>query len=91
MRLFGVRYLRTLKVIAMLLPDSIHPKHSLYYNGAIVLQILEKDGSKSISDLFVEVRQMYGMSFRLLLLSLDWLYLINAAVLNEKGEVCLCS
>jgi hypothetical protein len=44
-----------------------------------------------LADLFVEVRNSHGMSFRLLMFTLDWLYLVNAAVLNEKGEVTLCS
>lgn len=76
----------------MLLPDSIHPKHSIYYTGALVLQIIQQKGKKMmIADLFVQVKQEYDMSFKLLILSLDWLYLIHAASINEKGEVCLCS
>jgi hypothetical protein len=75
----------------MLLPDSIHPKHSVYYTGAIVLQTLHKCGSMSFVDLFVEMKKSNDMSFRLLTITLDWLYLINAAVLNEKGEISLCS
>ena len=75
----------------MLLPDSIHPKHSIYYTGALVLQIIQQKEKIMFADLFVEVKQEHDMSFKLLLLSLDWLYLIHAASINEKGEVCLCS
>lgn len=75
----------------MLLPDSIHPKHSVYYTGAIVLQTLQRYGAMSFVDLFVEMKKSNDMSFRLLIVTLDWLYLINAAVLNEKGEITLCS
>lgn len=75
----------------MLLPDSIHPKHSVYYTGAIVLQTLHRCGTMSFVDLFVEMKNSNDMSFRLLTITLDWLYLINAAVINEKGVITLCS
>lgn len=75
----------------MLLPDSIHPKYSVYYTGAMVLQTLQEHGSMSLIDLFVEMKKSNDLSFRLFVLTLDWLYLINAAVLNEKGDVSLCS
>ena len=45
----------------------------------------------SFIDLFVETKKSNDMSFRLFTITLDWLYLINAAVLNDKGEVALCS
>ena len=65
----------------MLLPDSIHPQYSVYYIGALLLQILQQKGTMSVADL----------SFKLYLLSLDWLYLINAAQINNKGDIVLCS
>ena len=75
----------------MLLPDSSHPKHSIYYTGAVVLKVLQRNGPMSLADLYVAVKESEGMSFKLLILSLDWLYLINAALLSENGEVTLCS
>ena len=75
----------------MLLPDSIHPKHCVYYTGSIVLETLSRCGTMSLVDLYVEMRKANDMSFRLLVITLDWLYLINAAVLNDKGEISLCS
>lgn len=79
------------KITNMLLPDNVHPEYSIYYNGAIVLQTLQKQSNQSILDLFQSVRQKHKMNFALFILCLDWLYLINAAVLNQKGEVELCS
>ena len=76
----------------MLLPDSIHPQNSVYYTGAVLLDTLQHSGgAMSITDLFVIMKQKSNMSFKLFLLSLDWLYLIKAATVNEKGEVVLCS
>lgn len=75
----------------MLLPDSIHPQNSIYYTGAIVLRILQKGGSITIGELYVKVKEEHNMTFPILMLSLDWLYLINVAIVNKKGEVELCS
>lgn len=75
----------------MLLPDSIHPKHCAYYTGAIVLQTLQQCGTMSFADLYVQMKRSNDMSFRLLTITLDWLYLINAATVNDKGEISLCS
>ena len=75
----------------MLLPDNIHPEHSIYYNGAIVLQSLQKQSKQGILDLFQNVRQKRKMNFSLFILCLDWLFLINAAILNQEGEIELCS
>lgn len=75
----------------MLISDNIHPKNCIYYTGGIVLSILQNYGDLPIDDLYAKVKQQNGMTFPVLLLSLDWLYLINAAIINEKGEVKLCS
>jgi hypothetical protein len=75
----------------MLLPDNIHPQNSVYYNGAIVLQVLQERKRQSILDLYQTVRNVQNLSFSLFILCLDWLYLIDAAKLNSVGEVELCS
>ncbi len=75
----------------MLLPDNIHPENSIYYNGAFVIESLKKDCTFKILDLFQEVKVKREMSFSLFILCLDWLYLIDVAKLNSKGEVVLCS
>lgn len=75
----------------MLLPDNIHPENSIYYNGAFVLEVLQKQSSQSILDLYQIVKTKRNMSFSVFVLSLDWLYLLNVANLNTEGEVVLCS
>lgn len=75
----------------MLLPDNIHPENTLYYNGAFVLQALQNKNVQSILELYQNVKLKVDISFSLLILCLDWLYLIDAAEINEKGEVVLCS
>jgi hypothetical protein len=75
----------------MLLPDNIDPRNSIYFNGAIVLSVLQEQVNKSLIDLFQEVRNHQEMSFGIFILSLDWLYLIDVAVLNQEGLVELCT
>ena len=91
MRLYAARYLKTHRDTEMLLPDSIHPKYSVYYTGALLLKTLQQKGEMSVADLFVNVKKDNDISFKLYLLSLDWLYLINATQINSKGDIALCS
>lgn len=74
----------------MLLPDNIHPENSIYYNGAIVLQELQSTTKQKMLDLYYSVKQKQNMTFQVFVLSLDWLYLLNLAVINKNGEVELC-
>jgi len=75
----------------MLLPDNIHPQNSIYYNGAFVLQSLQMQKKQSILDLYQNVKQKRNISFPVFILCLDWLYLLDVAKLNQKGEIELCS
>jgi len=75
----------------MLLPDNIHPENTLLYNGAIVLKVLKTMGDAAPLELFLEARQVGGMSMPLFVLSLDWLYLANCVQINEEGRLSLCS
>lgn len=74
----------------MLLPDNIHPENSIYYNGAIVLQVLQKNDKLEMLELYYRVKEVRYMSFPVFVLCLDWLYLINVAELKRK-KVELCS
>lgn len=77
--------------IAMLLPDNIHPENSIYYNGALVLELIQLYKCIKITELYILVKEKKNMSFPILILCLDWLYLLDVAVINKKGEVALCS
>lgn len=74
----------------MLLPDSIHPQNSIYYTGAKILKMLQSIGTTILGDLYINMKSEYNMSFSVFLLSLDWLFLIKAAQINQAGEVELC-
>ncbi len=75
----------------MLLPDNIHPDNSIYYNGAFVLQSLQRKNVQTLLELYHDVKQNKNISFSVFVLCLDWLYLIDLAKINNKGEIKLCS
>lgn len=75
----------------MLLPENMQPEVSIYYNGAMVLKELQESGSMSVIDIYQIVKDKYEMSFPIFLLSLDWLYLMNVAIMDAKGDIQLCS
>lgn len=74
----------------MLLPDNIHPELSIYYNGSLVLGELRKRDHQPLLYLYDSLKNGTGMSFSVFLLCLDWLFLIEAAEVDEKGCVNLC-
>ena len=75
----------------MLLPDNIHPKNSIYYNGALVLDVMQQYKRLSIVDLFLKLQEKETITFPVLVLCLDCLYLIDTVEVDNKGEVRLCS
>jgi len=75
----------------MLLPDSVHPENSIYYNGAFVIEALRNKGTYPLLDLYQEVRARKEMSMSIFILCLDWLYLLDVAIINSHGEIELCS
>ncbi|PTL34796.1 hypothetical protein C7120_05760 [Prevotella sp. oral taxon 376] len=74
----------------MLMPDNIRPKNSIYYNGALVLKVLQETKEQELLELYQAVLEEVKMSFSVYILCLDWLYLINVAKL-KKEKVILCS
>ena len=74
----------------MLLPDNIKPELTIYYNGPIILEELQIKNKWDIIDLYQKVKQKNSMSFMTFMLSIDWLYLVEIAVMNKNGEIELC-
>lgn len=73
----------------MLMPDNIRPENSIYYNGALVLKVLQETKEQELLELYQAVSKEVKMSFSVYILCLDWLYLINVARL-KKEKVILC-
>lgn len=74
----------------MLLPDNIHPKHTLYYNGAMVIRALHELGEASLLDLLAACRMRIDVPMALLVLSIDWLYIAGRIRRNDAGNFVLC-
>ena len=74
----------------MLLPDNIRPDLSIYYIGSLILSVLKENPSLPLINLFQKLKEKSTISFQSFVLGLDWLYLINAAKVNEQGDVVLC-
>lgn len=77
--------------MTMLLPDNMQPELCIYYNGAMILKELKETERQTIFSLYQRIKDKREMSFSTFILCLDWLYLINVAQVNEKGEIELCS
>lgn len=75
----------------MLLPDNIHPELSIYYNGSLVLQELKTKERQTFFDLYQKLKNNSDMSLPTFILTLDWLYLIELAQIDNEGWVQLCS
>lgn len=75
----------------MLLPDNIHPELTIYYNGALILDELRQNNCQPILQLFSKMKSKIDMSFSTFILCLDWLYLIDVAKIDERGDINLCS
>ncbi len=75
----------------MLLPDSVHPEQSIYYNGAFVLKSLQDKPNSDFLDLFQSTRELCEMTLPVFVLCLDWLYLLGIAKFDQQGRVELCS
>ena len=75
----------------MLIPDSIHPEQTIYFNGAFVLKAIQRHGVLDMLDLYIQTTSEREMSMPVFVLCLDWLFLLNLVTLNNHGKVELCS
>ncbi|WP_311613446.1 ABC-three component system middle component 6 [Prevotella intermedia] len=71
------------------MPDNIRLENSIYYNGALILKVLQETKEQELLELYQAVSKEVKMSFSVYILCLDWLYLINVARL-KKEKVILC-
>lgn len=74
----------------MILPNPVSPENSLYYTGSIVLKILSAYTELDLSLLYDKVKSETSMSYELFILTLDWLFLIDAiSKIDNKIILCL--
>jgi len=76
----------------MIASTNIHPKRDIYYLGAKVIEIMSipnKDNWDYI-ELFEKLKRECKIEFKLFVLCLDWLFIINAIEKNINGEIKKC-
>lgn len=74
----------------MLLPDNVRPEYSLYYNGYLILKELKRLNNQYFFTLYLNLKNETDMSFSTYLLCLDWLYLMEMAIVDDEGVIKIC-
>jgi len=75
----------------MLIPDTTHPEKTIFYNGALVLEIILRDRVVDFLELYHQASNLRHMSMAVFVLCLDWLFLLGVVSMEDDGKVKLCS
>lgn len=75
----------------MLLLNDLKPEMSIYYCASLLIKEIENQEGQDIVTLYKTVKEKYQISLKIFAYCLDWLYLIEAAKVDKKGGVFLCS
>lgn len=75
----------------MLLPVETAPKNSLFYIGGILLKELKQNSDREFFSVYRNLKKQYKISFKSYILVLNWLFLIDAIEVNEKGVLMYAS
>ena len=75
----------------MLIPDNIHPEQTIYFNGALVLKVIQTHHAMNMVDLYLKTILEKDMSMPIFMLCLDWLFLLDLIRFDNHGRVKLCS
>ena len=65
----------------MLLPTDTKPMYSIYYIGGLLLKTIKQHSEHDF------MNKNYHVSFKLYILAIDWLYLIDAIQIDQKGWI----
>ncbi|MEQ3693612.1 MAG: ABC-three component system middle component 6 [Thalassolituus sp.] len=76
----------------MIASRDSNPQKDHYFLGALVLEILLEDENEDIEFLTVyeKIKNKENISTNLLLLTLDWLYIIGAIETTSNGWIKKC-
>lgn len=75
----------------MLLLNDFNPELSIYYNSSFILEELFLKDGQNILELYKRIKEKQEISLKVFAYCLDWLYLIEAAFVDEEGCVFLCT
>lgn len=93
MPLFGARFSKRQGTQPMLLDIDANPKNDVYFIGSLVLETLEVNAPSGMSYMNItdSIRKSRKVSASLVLLALDWLYMLDCIDVLPNGRVVLCS
>lgn len=76
----------------MIISKDTNPEKDLYYLGAKIIEELASTDSDEVDyiELLHKIKSKIQLSNNLYALSLDWLYLIGAIDLSNKGNIRKC-
>lgn len=78
----------------MIITQSDHPKNSLYYMGAQVLQALlnERFGLIDTLILYNKLNETHqgNITFHKFITTLDWLFIIGLIDISDQGDIKKC-
>ena len=69
-----------------------NPERSIYYLGSKVLEVLKSTSKKRFDsfEVYIQIKQLYNISFSLYIFTLDWLFLLGLIRQNETGSLEKC-
>jgi hypothetical protein len=76
----------------MIVEKNINPEHDHYFLGACIIEILDRNKTSEIDfvELYNKIKNKQTISFRLYVLTLDWLFMLGAIVLGDSGGIKKC-
>ena len=74
----------------MLLPVDMKPEYSTYYYGAMIIEEVKNQKKINIVELYTVLKDKIKISILSYSITLDWLYMIESVLVDEKGSVKLC-
>jgi hypothetical protein len=76
----------------MIVSRDINPERDVYYLGARVIETISNSKKKEFDffDIFEKLKVSNNISVNLFILTLDWLYLIEAINSPVNGKITKC-
>lgn len=74
----------------IIIRNDVKPDSTIYYQGAVFLDILKKnkDSTINLDYLISSVNKTFpSLSINQIFYTLDWLYLLDAIILSKEGEI----
>jgi len=77
----------------MVLSKDTNPLNSVYLIGALLLDVINKNGKKPLDfiETYNEVNQVHSIPMKQFMFAIDWLFILGTIELSPKLEISKCS